>query len=418
MLSCATALLFSVAAVAQESSELVIGTASETFFREMLSSPDGQLLAGCKLAEAELAQPFVRAHYTCGTTAARIELRPPSFQGDVIAKTERFAILAGDPPPSPKLLQAVVARLREREGAFDWVSAHPVAVAPAIEVRADGADGGTASKDPASEPIPEEIMVEYRMAMQVLKDGDADKAYDMLYKLSERRPWGVLGLLVAALASRSPSEELVAELAAQADADPKNPLKQFIAGVAAHYHGHQSGTSPEDKRKYYRIGLKYLPAAVAAYPSEARGWIYLAVSYYRTGRQTEAEEAIEKAVEVAGKKDADAFYCRAEIWHLKDPAKAVADMERYMAIVDENKKVGTITSRSKEDKVQYMYDYMRRVARGEIANGGTELFDPVKEQPIEKFKAILPEVAAGTAGVAVLGFAAVVWFRRRRATAS
>ena len=112
-------------------------------------------------------------------------------------------------------------------------------------------------------------------------------------------------------------------------------MKQFVAGVGAHYYAHQSAPTKEAKRPYYEIALTYLSRAESAYAAEPRLWIYLAVSNFRLGRQREAEALIEKAVAL-GADDPDAYYCRAEIFQHQNLARSLADLDLYIEQMKKN----------------------------------------------------------------------------------
>jgi tetratricopeptide (TPR) repeat protein len=391
-----------VAHAAPEPDRFVIGPGNEQAVSAM-AGMGGIDVGGCSLEGAAIARTNVALTYACAGAPAALTLVHPSAAPEGAVVTEKLAVAPGDPAPPKALLDAVVARVREHEGAFAWQELAPQAESDATVPSVPEAPKGFMN---------DEQRARYDRAVQRYKSGDVEGAYDDLYALAHETPRGVLGTLVAALASRSPSEELVRELTAAADADPDDPVKQFVAGVGAHYRGHQSGRSREEKARYYEITLRYLKRVEALYAEEPRLWIYLAVSYFRTGRQAEAEAAIEKAVAL-GSDDADAWYCRAEIYHKKDPEAAVADMKRYLAIMEENRKKGSIFAESKEKRVKEMLAHMERVARGELPADAEELFDPPKTS-LASLLGDLPPLAFVVAGVALLAGLALVVTRLRR----
>jgi hypothetical protein len=81
---------------------------------------DGSKPGGCALEGAQIQRDHVRASYRCPDGAAVIELRHPSERVPVLARTERFVIAAGEPPPGPALVAALAAAIRKGEAAFEW----------------------------------------------------------------------------------------------------------------------------------------------------------------------------------------------------------------------------------------------------------------------------------------------------------
>ncbi len=402
----------------------VIAPTRSAFLGAALGMGKTVLTGGCVLRTAEIQRSAVRATYACEAGVAALEVRHPGGVTGALATTEQFAIVGAGPVAPPQtLVDAVAERLRAKESEWQWTFA-----TDASDAQRHG-EGAAAEHDtPGGAPsgrregMTKADQLAYDRAVETYKGGDPKGAYEALYALArgmgDRGPGsGVLGMLVAALASRGPDEALVQSLASAAEAAPSDPLPQFVAGVAAHYHAHQSGRTKEDKARFYETTLKLLARTHPAYDLEPRVWIYTAVSYYRTGHQAEAEQAIEKAVAL-GRRDADAFYCRAEVYHRKDPKKAIADMTTYKEIMEENKKLGTIVSRSKEERVARMLAYMSSVAEGRASADATELFDPPKRTiDLSELPPMAPVVGGAAAvGLAVVGLVALR--RRRRAKAN
>lgn len=96
-----------------------IPPAKEALFLAMLG---GEAVAGCALEGADIQSSLVRATYGCpGGQRAIVELHHPSEVAKVPVKTAKFAINAGDPAPPEALIPALAARIRAKEGAFDWL---------------------------------------------------------------------------------------------------------------------------------------------------------------------------------------------------------------------------------------------------------------------------------------------------------
>lgn len=402
-LALAAILLAPPAALAQASNRVIPADQGDRI-GQMLGMGAEDLPGGCHLESASIDKTAVRASYTCTAGTVDLELQHPDAAEAPLGKTDKLAIVAGKAPPSQELVDALVARIREREEKFAWQEAIP------------GRGGKTEGFSP-SVPLfqlvgatPEE-QASYDKAVEFYRQDKPEEAYALLYEVAKHVQQGVLGTLVAALASSHPTPEWVEELGRRAEANPDDPLPNFVAGVAAHYYGHQSGTSIEEKQRYYKMAIPWLERTQVAYAKEARVWIYLAVSYFRTGQQEKAEETIEKAVKL-GRHDADAFYCRAEIWHRKDPRKAIKDMEEYLRIMDENRKRGSFWSEGKEKRVKDMLAHMERVAAGELKPDAAELFDPIHD----RFVGTMPTttVVGVAAGLGLLGLGIVLVVRARR----
>lgn len=335
--------------------EHVIRAGNEEVIGRILGS--GEAVAGCALAEASIEATAVRARYACGAERVDVRLVHPDAAHEGV-RSERFAI-TGAPPA---LARALLERARRHEGEFEWE-----------EPERDRPDAPTALEP---EGVPPEIAEEYRRGLALYRDGRYEAALEVYVALARREPrHGVLGMVVSSLASTRPSEERARELERAARAAPDDPLAAFQAAVAWHYWAHQSATDAADKRRGYRKTLELMAGARAAYDFEPRLHIYLAVSHFRLGRQREAEEHIERAVEL-GPEDPDVFYCRAEIRQRVDPRGAIEDVDRYIAMTAELRANGAVVSEEKLDRVHAMRRHLVAVSRGEASPD--EIFDPAQ----------------------------------------
>lgn len=219
----------------------------------------------------------------------------------------------------------------------------------------------------------------YGGALELVREQRYDEALPLLVSLARKTPaTHVLGLLVSAVASARHEPDQAARLRAEADAAPGDPLLQFMAGVATHYCGHVAARDQAEKARYYELALPYLQRTLPAYEHVVRVWIYIAVSHFRLGHQREAEQAIaEAARRNAAGDEADVFYCRAEILHRTDAAGAVADIDKYLAIMAANVARGAFTDPGKEKRLRAMRDRLARAAEGAPLPDAAELFDPV-----------------------------------------
>jgi len=218
----------------------------------------------------------------------------------------------------------------------------------------------------------------YAEILETYRAGDYKTAYAGYFELARTWPkGGTLGMVVASLASTAPQADAVKVLTDDADTNPTDVLKQFVAGVGSHYYAHQSADSKEEKQKYYEQTLKYLARVRPTYDHEPRTFIYLAVSHFRLGHQKEAEAAIDEAIKIAAD-DPDAFYCRAEIYQRTDVDQALKDLQVYIDMTQEFKKRGAVLSEAKERRVIRMKEHLLAVKAGKASNA--EIFDPVEAE--------------------------------------
>ena len=195
----------------------------------------------------------------------------------------------------------------------------------------------------------------------------------------------LIGRLVVAAARLSHGdngEQRAQRLFDAADGSPEDPFAQFVAGVAAHYRGHGSGKDRADKSRLYRKAIGYLLRAEPKLNHAPRLWIYLAVSYYRTGEMDKAKTAIDRAEAAEKGEDADVYYCEAEVYHQEDPARALKAIEKYLQIMAHNRKRGAYTAPHKEAAVARMKAHLEDVVAGRARPQGLELFDPVITAPL------------------------------------
>lgn len=329
---------------------------------------EGTPLGPCTLADAAIARDHVRARYQCDGTDVVAELRAAGQPGDC-GETEHFAVQASEP-----LCALLLARVRQHEAGFRWLDAQ--AEAPAAPK--------AATEAPARpQPIPAEVLTALRGVERMARDGDADGILAITIPLAQRnRHPLVIGALVvgaAQLAGGPGGKEAVERLLAAAEANPEDAVGRFLAGVAVHYRGHTQGATRAEKSADYLRAITLLEPLRTTFASSPRLWIYLAVSYVRTGRQADAEDAIERAAKADGGHDADVWYCRAEVWHRKDPARALGDIDRYIEQMRRNAAQGAWSAPEKERRVAEMRAWMADVAAGRRPPPETpDLFDPVE----------------------------------------
>jgi tetratricopeptide (TPR) repeat protein len=428
----------------------VIPAEREDLLREMLV---GGQPAGCRLESVDVDRAIVRAHYTCGTAPASLELHHPAAHPDDpragAIGTSHFVVRAGTPPPPPALLQAVAAQVRAREDGWTWAfsegkrvperasaeapeEAPPKAdpsppVDPDAPPEADPPPPVDPDAPPEADPSPPvdpdapppftaEQSDRYQEILDAYRRRRMPQAFDLALALARENPHhGTLGMLVASLAGQNLNPRAAEDWVTRADAQPDDPLLQFVAGVALHYTGHERARSEAEKRAYYERALVYLERARPDLDFEPRLYIYLAVSHFRLGHQEAAETFIEEAVQL-GPHDPDAFYCRAEIYQHKDIERSLEDLDRYIEIMARNLAKGAMSTASKENRVLRMKAHLEAVARGDA--DPEEIFDPVGTLADKLAAAAIDRpapflAAAALAGLILVG-AAVGWIRRRR----
>jgi len=219
--------------------------------------------------------------------------------------------------------------------------------------------------------------------MQRTGDDVGEKMLALLMPVLREQPHGLLvGRLVVAaarLAHGPKGNARVDRLLRDADDNRDDKLKQFLAGVAVHYRGHGQATTRAAKRADYERAIRYLQRARPDLDHAPRLWIYLSVSYLRTGKQEAAEDAIDRAAKADGGEDADVYYCAAEVYHRKDPARAIKDIDRYLAIMKDNLAKGAYSAPEKEAGVRRMRDRLLAAVDGKQPLSDEELFDPIAE---------------------------------------
>jgi tetratricopeptide (TPR) repeat protein len=358
--------------------ELAIPPGQEALLGRMLGE-GAALPAGCTLDTATVDRSFVRAQYVCeGGAAVEIELHPASAAVQARQTTASFAIVADGPDtPREALVGAVTALVRAGEGRFQWKSVNRPSGVGVDPLSVQQSFAGTIDELAPAEPVTEFGRQVARVEELYVADRNVE-ALELALALAREDPThpGLLGLVVANIASTQPTRARVDELVAAADAAPDDMLAQFLAGVGAHYCAHYLARTPEEKRELYALSLRYLERTRPAFDFEPRVYIYLAVSHFRLGHQERAEQLIEQAVHL-DRQDADAYYCRAEIFQRKEPQRSLRDLRRYLASAAQP--TGVVKP-GKVRRVQNMYARLVKRMSGELDD--LELWDPLEDQGV------------------------------------
>lgn len=440
------ALLFSslCATAAAQQPEWVIPPGMEATALRMFN---GTFAAGrCQLRDVSLDHLVVVARYRCqGAESVVIEGQHPSRAPASAVRTEHFGLSLRPVRGAPAgLVEEVAAQVRRTESAWRWSRVEPPPAAPAerpiaLPPRAVDAgvepalpavtDAGAAAPNGPAALSPAH-RARYQQGFEAYRAQRYREAIATFTALARENPCcGVLGMVVASIASTSPMPSDADRAAREADADRADPLKQFIAGVTAHYAAHNNGRSREEKLALYARCLEYLERVRASYPQEPRLYIYLAVSHFRLGHQAEAERAIERAVEL-GRDDPDAFYCRAEVFQRVNPQRAIQDIDTYLEMATRFAAQGAVLDPGKTARVRAMRAHLVAVSRGEARN--EEIFDPLQDHQRAQGGGLgAPQGAVARPvappqrrryGLGVVGFAtaagALWWWSRRRGAAT
>ncbi|APR85655.1 Hypothetical protein A7982_11004 [Minicystis rosea] len=338
----------------------------------------GEILGGaalpekCALDRASIERTKIVAEYGCGAQKVTLALHHPDDPeaAKAVAKTARFAVVTKGAAP-----QALVDEIARRLGTLDktwrWVSAE----APGLGVPQDGPSAPTTASGSFTAEQSEAFMV----GVKLYREGKMQEAFEAFRALARTAPEnGVLGMVVASLASTAPTAEVVDRYTAEADAHPDDTLAQFVAGVAAHYCGHRHGKTRAEKAAYYERTIKYLERTRPKYDFEPRVYVYLGVSHFRLGHQREAEQLIEAAIPLA-QNDPDVFYCRGEIFQRTNLARSITDIRTYLDMSDALEKQGVQRNEAKHRRVKEMLAHLEAVQRG--AAQPVDLFDPLPPAP-------------------------------------
>jgi hypothetical protein len=208
VLTALVAALPAAPAAAQVRPRFVIPPGREGIASRMMGL--GLATAGCRTGDVAIEEARIVATYACGAQRVEVALVHRDVAG-VARTTERFGIVAeGAPAP---LLDALAARVRREEGGFEWIAPTP---------SWDGAPPDIAPVDPQpTMELPPPIASRYAEGLDLYRAGRHAEALALFTELASEHPrGGVLGMLVATLASTRPSAERVEALARARTARP------------------------------------------------------------------------------------------------------------------------------------------------------------------------------------------------------
>lgn len=385
------ATLAGAAPVKAETFQMVIPPGQEKQLGTMAGVGNVVFPGACRLEAATVVKSLVRLTYRCGPDKRPLSLvlHPPTYAGDALAKTDKFVLTRGAADgmaPPEGFIEGLTERIRAGEARWHWMK---------VQGDHQAAESHMLPTPPAAEaPVgqaldPRHVEMFERGAALYRKQKHAE-ALEVFLTLGREnnRFGGVLGMIVANLAPTKPNAAEVAEYVAAAEAAPDDLLRQYVAGVAAHYSSHYIAKTVEEKRRLYETCIRFLDKTRPTLDFEPRVFIYLAVSHYRLGNQVEAEALIDKAVAIA-EHDPDAYYCRAEIFHRTEVERSLADLEMYLVMTRKFAKAGGWAADEKIQRVETMRDYLKRVQAGEDTL--TEIFDPLASDSPGTVAPLVPE---------------------------
>ncbi len=170
--------------------------------------------------------------------------------------------------------------------------------------------------------FPDDPAFHVRLANRMKVAGKVDAARDLLEGLILRGAAdpSLLGEFLGMVSGGARAAKLLPHYTQLAEAHPELPVLRMVVGILHHYEGHFA----ESNAHLARTG--------ALQDREPRIPMYMAMNYFRLHDQDKAEAFIAKASAIATRPDPDIFYCRAVIGVRKDPARSMADLERYMDV--------------------------------------------------------------------------------------
>ena len=359
----------------------------------------------CHLESLGVSRRRIKVEFRCGAEKKRVYLTlvPTPGPEKALTQTKRFAILSSGTTPPPEGLVADLAIRLKAGDRFDWEKI------------------GTEPDAPSLEYLPlrtrsEAVNKKYFEALELYRKHKHDEALEIYMEMSKTHPYnGGLGMVVATLAGGGVSAARLEELEKDAKEDPKDALKQFMAGVGTHYRAHDGAGSVEEKRQLYGRAITYLDRVAETYDFEPRVFIYLAVSHFRLGHQEKAEELIQRAIEL-GVDDPDAYYCRAEIFQRTNIERSLKDLDIYLGTMKKNMEGGAVASPTKLNRVYEMRQHLRDVASGRVEP--EEIFDPMDAAQLplgisHDFVLAVEDFAPWVGGFLGLIFAGFWAYRRR-----
>lgn len=196
-------------------------------------------------------------------------------------------------------------------------------------------------------------------------------------------------------------ERLLPEFEEHLAANPRDPIAAYVAGTALHY-----------QSAFERSNELLLPLT-ARWPDDQRLQSTIAMNDFNLGRPREALERLDRIAQ-SPVVDREVFYDRAEVLRDTNPAAALADLERSLALATTSPDRGTVSTARLRALVAATRDC---AATGQSPCPGpwvhprraTAGSAPATGEPTAALTALV--------GVALVLGALATWARRRRAAA-
>ncbi len=334
--------------------------------------------------------------------------------GEVAALAEAIGALPDDERCGGAAVAESLARTgktKEAEALFRALGERTPGCAEvaALEVRWLLEAGRMAEADTRSQAaiarFPEDEAVIGLRAQVLLAQDRAEEAVALLEPVAWRNPdSGLVSSLQGAYMNvKTPGwiAKKRAELVARHAADPSDYTAAFLAGVIMHYEGRLQESNA------------LLKPLVPILGKQPRLFIYLGMNAFDLGDADAGLAWIQKAFDLEAP-DPDVYYCRAEILRYRDPAGALADLEKYLALTEGSPTVPA----KKHARVAEMAATLREC----VAKGGPVPCPGPWEHPRPAGVALghappmspWPWVAGGAAVLALLAGAAWALRSRRR----
>jgi hypothetical protein len=152
--------------------------------------------------------------------------------------------------------------------------------------------------------------------------GRALEPWERLVRKNPRYP-GLLGLFgTVAVQSRHLDGKRSFEYLEKWKKDNSDVVSAILAGIGLHY-VHE-----------YAPSIPALEVVHREVPEEPRGGMYLAMAYFFTGRQKDAEDLLE-SLEKYGYQEPDIYYCRSMVHRRSDRERAIREMEKFLEVMKE-----------------------------------------------------------------------------------
>lgn len=252
----------------------------------------------------------------------------PSTRGEPACSALAFAAAlehSGHGDDAAEWLDLQIARAEPPEA--DWLRARI-----GLASRQDDARAELKTAERAVRAWPRDLDLQDSLATACFRAGQHLRAVRLLEGVFQARPDhpGVLGRLSGVVndwgrvdppapGRNSGWQALRDEVRHRAGRDPNDTVAQFLHGVSLFYDAQ------------FDLALDQMRKVEPRAPREGRVFIYQAMAHLWLGRPVEARAAADRAV-TANPHDPDVYYCQSQVWRSTDLPRAIAALERYLAL--------------------------------------------------------------------------------------